>query len=305
MSEAPAVDTPNPTPNSDTPAPAAPAPAAAAPPAAADPPAADDAPWYAGLPDDLKTQPGVTRHKSLTDAIQAGIAAEKRLGVPADQILRVPTKPDDKEAYGAIYKALGAPDTADGYKLDLTGASDDDKGTVEAFTAAMHEAGPFPPAFLQAATSWFIGETQKAAEAQAAEDTAASQAAEAALKTEWGAAFDEKKTAIGKLVVDLGGQELADELDLDTKIGNSPALARFLAKITDRMAEPGPTGDSQNAKVSDGKLTPGEAKNARFVLESDPVKGKALRDGTHPQHKAVVAERDRLLAFEHPQPQGA
>lgn len=293
MSEAPnpnPENTPNPTPISGSEA--APNPT----PAPEGGPAAD---WFADLPDDLKSQTIVTKHKSMTDAVQALVAAERRLGVPADQLLRVPTKPDDKEAYGAIYKALGAPETPDGYRLDLTGASDDDKETVGEFTKAMHEAGPFPPAFLQAATSWFVAETAKAAEAQAAEDTAAATAAETALKGEWGAAYDTTVKEIGKLVTDLGGQALADELDLNNKIGNSPELAKFLKKIIDSRAESGPLNPG-NPDTGNRPMTPGEAKFARTALEGDPVKGRALRDGTHPQHAAVVAERNKYLAFENP-----
>lgn len=292
------TDTPNPTPTSGTEA------APNSPPA----PGGDNgeaAPWHAALPDDLKSQPAVTRHKTLIDAIQAGIAAEKRLGVPADQLLRVPTKPDDKEAFGAIYKALGAPETADGYRLDLTGASEDDVATAKAFASAMHEQGPFPPAFLQAATSWYLAEASKAAEAQAAEDAAAATAAETALKTEWGAAYDTTVKEIGKLVAELGGQELADELDLNSKIGSSPALAKFLKKIVDAKAESGPTGDGQRGQQGTGVMTPGEAKHARAALEGDPVKGLALRDRQHPMHASVVDERTKLLAMEYPQQQSA
>ncbi|WP_397402708.1 hypothetical protein [Phenylobacterium sp.] len=294
MSEAPnPVETPNPTPNSGTEAAPNPAPA----PAGA---SGDDAPWHASLPDDLKSQPGVLRHATMADAIQAGIAAEKRLGVPADQLVRLPTKPDDKEAYGAIYKALGAPDAADGYKLDLTGASDDDVATVTEFTKAMHEAGPFPPAFLQAAANWYRAETAKAAEAQAAEDAALTKAAETELRTEWGAAYDTTLKEIGKLITDLGGERLAQELDLDSKVGSSPELARFLKKVLDKQAEGGPTADGQRADVGGGAMTPSQAYAARAALEGDPVKGAALMNKSHPQHAAVVEERNRYLAFENP-----
>ena len=295
MSEAPnPVETPNPTPNSGTETAPNPAPAPAG-------GGGEDAPWHAGLPDDLKTQPGVLRHKTLTDAIQAGIAAEKRLGVPADQLLRVPTRPDDKEAVGAIMKALGAPDTPDGYKLDLTGASDDDVATVTEFTKAMHEAGPFPPAFLQAAANWYRAETAKAAEAQAAEDAALTKTAETELRTEWGAAYDATLKEIGKLVTDLGGEKLALELNLDSKIGSSPELARFLKKVLDKQAESGPTGDAQRGDVGSKALTPSQAKAAIAALQGDPVKGPALREGSHVMHKAVVEERDALFRMAYPE----
>lgn len=261
----------------------------------------EEAPWFAGLPDDLKSQVGVTRHKTLTDAIQAGIAAEKRLGAPADQLLRLPTKPDDKEAYGAIYKALGAPENAAGYKFNIEGATEDDLATAAEFGKYMFDKGPYPPQFLNDAATFWKAQSVAAQAAADAEAETARTAAEAGLKTEWGAAYEPTVKEIGKLITDLGGKELADELALDTKIGNHPALAKFLKAIVDSRAESGPRGDDKG-DLGTGKLTPGQATHARHQLESDPVKGVALRDASHPMHKAVVEERNKLFAMEHPQP---
>jgi hypothetical protein len=44
-------------------------------------------------------------------------------------------------------------------------------------------------------------------------------------------------------------------------------------------------------------MTPAQARAAVATLEGDAVKGKALRERDHPQHKAVVAERNRLLGL--------
>lgn len=261
------------------------------------------APWYAGLSDELKAQPGVVRHKSLEDAVLAGIAAEKRLGVPADQLLRLPTKPEEIGEFAkTVYKHLGAPDTPEGYKVDLEGASDADKAVLAEFLKDMHAAGPFPPDMLAAVSKWWHGRVQAEAAAETAEAEAASAKAEGELKTEFGAKYDQTLKEVGALVAQIGGQALVDELDLNGKVGSSPALFRFLAKINDKMAEPGPTGDGQRAKAGDGKMTPAEAKVARATLEGDPVEGMALRDPRHPMHAAVVEKRNRLLAFENPQP---
>lgn len=261
-----------------------------------------DAPWFSTLPDDLKGQPGVTRHKTLTDAIQAGIAAEKRLGVPADQLVRLPTKPDDKEAVTAIYKALGAPDAPDGYQIAWEGATDEDKVVVGEFAKFMHEKGPFPPDALAAAAEFWRGKVAAQTEADLAAETATSEAAVATLKGELGAAYETTTQAVGKMIAEIGGAKLVEELDLNNKIGSSPELFRFLKKISDKLAEPGPGTDTQNADVGNKPLTPGEAKFKRIELENDPVKGKALRDGSHPMHAAVIAERNKLFEMENPQP---
>lgn len=263
----------------------------------------DELPWYSGLPDDLKGQPGVTRHASLTDAIQAGIAAEKRLGVPADQLVRLPTKPEDKEAIATIMKALGAPEAVDGYQINLRdGAGDDEKATLAGFVKHMHETvGPVPPQILQAATTWWEGQVAAAEEAENAAIAKFAGEAEATLKTEWGAAYDTTKLEIGKLISELGGQALVDELNLDAKLGSHPDLARFLKKVVDLRVEGVDKGDGQRGDVGTGKMTPSEAYAARAALEGDDAKRKALFDKSHPQHAAVVAERQRYLQAENPQ----
>lgn len=259
-------------------------------------PAASGDPWYSSLPDDLKGDPTVTRYESSEAAVRAMVAATKRLGVPADQLLRVPTDPNDQASYQTIYKALGAPESADGYQIDLgQGATDADKAAAAAFAQHMFEAGPFPPSAVAAAAAFW---SKSVADQNAADVSAANQAtadAEAFLRKEWGGAYDQRKTEIGRLIADVGGAELVKELDA-TALGDSPQLSAFLAKVIDKMAEPGPTvtGDPAIPRAQ----TPGQAKSARAALEGDPVKAKALLDNTHPQHAAVVAERNKLLEAE-------
>lgn len=229
--------------------------------------------------------------------MRALVAATKKLGVPADQLLRTPTDPNDKSQYEAIYKALGAPDKPDGYQIDLgQGATDADKAVAQAFAAHMHAEGPFPPQAVAAAAAFWQKQVadQTAADLQAAAD--ATKAAETELRTAWGAAYDQNKAAIGKLLADHGGPDLVKELDA-SGFGDSPKLAQFLAKLVDKMAEPGPTADGQNADTPK-VMTPGQAKAARLALEGDPVKSRALHDAAHPQHKAVVDERTRYFELE-------
>lgn len=261
-----------------------------------------DKPWYeaAGLPEDLLKSSLVLRSKTLVDALTAGNAAEKRLGVPANEMIRLPTKPDDVEGLKAVYKALGAPDTPEGYKIDLKDATDADKAVVGDFAKFMHEKGPFPPAALAAAAEFWHGKVIEQAAAEQAEAEAAQKASEAALRQEWGGAYDQRKMEIGKLLTDLGGEALAKELNADAVLGNSPELAKMLAKIVDLRAESGPTQDGQNADVGKRQLTPGQARVNLAALEGDAEKMEALMDKTHRLHASVLAERNALLAAAHP-----
>jgi hypothetical protein len=145
---------------------------------------------------------------------------------------------------------------------------------------------------------------QKAAAAKIAADADAfkAQAAEgaAALRKEWGQAYDARAKEIGNLVVKYGDEALVSELE-GAKLANYPNLSKMLGKILDRMAEPGAMGgNAGDADTGTRLLTPAQARAKITELEGDPVKGKALREKTHAQHDAVVKERGELLKLAEP-----
>lgn len=252
--------------------------------------AGDPPPWYDGLPDDLKGEKSVLRHASLEDAIRAGVGAEKRLGVPHDKLIRLPEKDED---YPAIYKALGAPDTPEGYKIELAkDATDEDKAMAGRFAEHMHKAGPFPPSFVKAALDFVNAENGLATEAMTKAEEAAKAEAETFLKDQLGAAYDPDMKAVGKMLADLKIEGLADELDA-SGLGSNPRLTLALHKLMEARSEP-QTLEAAGDGTKPGLLTRGQARAALQNLEADPIKGAALRDNTHSMHKAVLAERTRL-----------
>jgi hypothetical protein len=100
----------------------APAPSPAPAPAPAPTPAgtggaAGNAPWYQGKADDRiigSWQNNFPQHIAdpaalAVAATNSWLEAQKALGVPADQIVRVPTKPDDAAGWEALHKRLGWP----------------------------------------------------------------------------------------------------------------------------------------------------------------------------------------------------
>lgn len=235
------------------------------------------------------------RHKSVEDMARSLTAAESKLGVPADQLLRLPTKPEES---ADLYRKLGAPETADGYKITLPeGASDDDKAVAKSFAEHMHKSGPFPPDFVKAAVDWNNQMAEAATKAETEAATQRREAGEALLKKELGAKFDPDMGAVGKLLNDLGGEELAKEFDA-TGMGDNPRLMLALHKIVDRLGEPDGLEGGNRGSGGEGLMTPGQAKAARITLENDTVKGAALRDKDHAMHKSVVEERNRLFAME-------
>ena len=243
----------------------------------------------------LKESPVVLRHKTVEDLARSLTAAESKLGVPADQLIRVPSKPED---YRDVYVKLGAPETPEGYKIGLPDkATDADKAAAKSFAEHMHKAGPFPPDFVKAAVDWNNQQAEAAIAALTEQQTQAKAEGEAYLKKQLGAQFDPDMKAVGEMLAASKIEGLAEELNV-TGLGDNPKLMHFLQTVVERLGEPGSLEGNGQGSGGQLEMTPGQAKSARITLENDPIKGPALRDSSHAMHKSVVEERIRLFALE-------
>lgn len=258
--------------------------------------AASAKPYYEAFTDEaLKSSPSVQKWKDPQELAGAYVALEKRYGIDPARRIDLPADPNDAEGMRAVFAKLGLPDKADGYGLKLDDkATDADKALVTGFAEAAHKLG-LPAPMAHGVMKFWMEQTAAAATAQADEAKARAADGEAALKTEFGQAYEPRIREISKLVEKYGDPELAKVMNADG-LKSYPNVAKMLAKLLDRMAEPGAAGgEGGDGATGDRAMTPNQARAAVAQLEGDPVKGVALRDKTHAQHKAVVDERQRLL----------
>ena len=104
--------------------------------------------WYQGKADDATIGYLQNRHAAImNDPAQVALAvikshreAETRLGVPADQLLRVPTKPDDVDGWSTVYRRLGRPDDPKDYVLKDAKGQDLDASTADFLRQTLHKA---------------------------------------------------------------------------------------------------------------------------------------------------------------------
>jgi hypothetical protein len=270
---------------------AAPAPAA---PAAA----GADTPFYETFTDAaLKTSPSIQRYKSVEDLAKSHVNLEARFGIDPARRIDLPADPNDAEGMRAVYARLGLPEKPEDYGLKVAEtASDAEKQMMGKAAAEFHKLG-LPAAMAQGVTQWWLGQQAEAQQAAEAADTARISEGRTGLEKEFGAAFDARVKEVRGLVEKYFGDELAGAMK-DDALYRYPNLVTGLAKIVERMAEPGVAGGGSGDAARPGApLTPAQAQGAVNALQADAVKAKALFDPAHPQHKAVVAERNRLLAL--------
>jgi hypothetical protein len=228
--------------------PAAPLDAAPAAPAAGDPPAAPPAAPVADAPADWRA--------SITDPEHVEFA--KRIASPADAIksavdlrklnssmIRVPGKDATPEDRAKFNKAIGVPETVEGYKFELGREPTDADKAIQGNLAKIALDNGIPAnamtALSKAVTE--LATAQKAEENRVA--LAAREANEAALRKEWGADFEANKTLATRAVQAFGEVKSHPEvveffektMVNGQKLGDHPVMVRMLGNIGRRMGE--------------------------------------------------------------------
>jgi hypothetical protein len=262
--------------------------------AAAPQPAAAAAPWYgADIPDpDLK---GWLELKKPADAIALAKMAresERMIGVPPDQILRLPKADAKPEEMAAFYDKLGRPKTPDDYKLEVP--MGDDGAFAKAIAPILHKWGVTGAQAKGLNEDWnaLMGSTQQNTEAQTSQQ---SQADILNLKREWGNSYDSRlelgRRAIRTFGAELGGtpeEQHAELLKLENYMGGSAKMIKLFAAVGSKLGEA--NFHDGSAPASFNGMTPDAAKVRKEELMSNPDWAKRYNAGD----KAAIAELDAL-----------
>ena len=236
-----------------------------APPPAPPPP---PAPWYEGKLDaeligHIENK-GWKKDDPVSVAVEATKAArelQKHFGVPAEQLIKLPAKPDDEAGWAAVRQRLGAPKEAKEYDLTnvkYADGSDLEQSFTDTMRAALHKAGTpkdMAPEVVKAVVK-YLGDADTA---EANERAATIQTQRAELLKEWGpnaefnrlTAMQGAKRAAGD---DAGAAKLIDAMQ--NQIGYK-ATMEFWRKIGAGTSEdtfvdtrPGGTPTTRNGAVA-------------------------------------------------------
>ena len=239
-----------------------PAPAAApAAPAAAPAPAA---PWYGTFDQDtvgwLENR-GLTKLEAtaaLPEVIKGFRNAEKYIGVPAEQIVRLPKADAPQEAWNDVYTKLGRPADPNGYEVKIPEGVD---GSFADWAKnSFHELGISKTQGEQLASRWneFVGKQTEVSQAQY-KNTVAEQ--NNALRAEWGQAYDQNVNI---------AKRAAQEFGID---------AQTVDKLEQSLGFDGVFKMLHNigSKIGESSFTAGEAQSAISTPNAAVAKIKMLQ----------------------------
>lgn len=247
---------------------------------------ADPASWVDGITDaDLRGYVQNKGWKDPADLAHGYKNLEKLLG---GEKLPMPKGADDKDGWSRVYDALGRPKAAEDYKLQVTEGAD--PAFAKAAAAKFHELG-ISQAQAAALSEWWNGTASAQAQAAAQQSASQSEADVAALRQEWGSAWDEN-VELGRRAAREYGLEPADLEQLERGLGTKKMLS-LMARIGRGQVE----HNFEGGRTSQGfGMTPDAARARISALRDDPSWATQYMNG----NADARAEMTRLMQIAYP-----
>ncbi|MEE4109542.1 MAG: hypothetical protein V2I24_09355 [Halieaceae bacterium] len=254
--------------------------------------------------DDLKADPTIGNITDIDSMARMLRSAQQMVGNPKNFIRRLGENATDAERQ-AFFREIGAPEKPEEYGLpaglerpeDMPPMSEE---RIQHFRDIFHREG-----FTKRQAESIIS-TLNDLEVQAWKGVSEAHqqkfdAAEQALKQDWGQAFDEK-LQLAQQVADKKGDEFKEWMERNG-LENDPMLIRMLAELGGTLQEPGlPSGGRPGGT---GRLTPEAARERIAELKGDATFVKRWTNEHDPGHQAAVDEMSRLFQAAYPAKEGA
>ena len=202
---------------------------------------ADNDGWKAQLPEDQRENPSFTGFEKIGDFAEGYLfyeGATQELQGKLDNSIPKLSDQATEEEVSAYQKAIGRPETADGYefqKPDLPEGVEYSPELEAGFRAEMFKLGlsksQAEGLYGAYMTAW-AGGLKAELEARGTK----LEAATTALKTEWGADYDSNVVLMKRAVEKFGGEEFKKYMD-DSGLGSDPMIVKTFTSIGKAMSE--------------------------------------------------------------------
>lgn len=225
--------------------------------------------WFNGLPDDLKSEPTLTRFrdKPFVDVVKFGLEARKAIGVDPSTIIRKPGADATPEQITAYHRSLGVPEKPEDYDIKSLNLPDSVKRAEDVekpFLAVAHKFGMTPDA-VKGVIEWFydLGTTFEKDQRVKLEGVKASNTQ--LIREQWGGNADRRQAQINNFASsnDPEGKALAKlkAFGLD----HDPDIVFMLDRMEKSGHNPGLVGGNTPVQL----LTAAQAKERIATIRGD------------------------------------
>jgi hypothetical protein len=249
--------------------------------------------WSTFVPDDLKDDPNFApfQGKEVGEVLRSFVNAQRMVG--ADKVIVPAGKNDTPEVWKGVFDRLGRPQNTEGYKFEtpklpegmaLNPELEKSFKEVSLFLGILPWQAEGIYKFYNDHTGRAFQDYQtKVSEAQ----RTSFEAAESALKKEYGSKYDEKVQLAKKVIRTYGGtpEEAGKFID---RFGNDPTVIKTLVSLGELISE----DKLISGEKPDWDLAGDEARRKAVDImsnETNPL-NKAYHNRQHPQHEEAVSQ---------------
>jgi hypothetical protein len=244
--------------------------------------------------------PAIAKFTNVNDLVKEHVNLQ---GVLGRKGIIKPSEGDEQVVWDNWRKEMGIPENVEGYELERFSTPEgidwnNDFQSTMAAKALELDLSKDQFAGLLESYAAFAANEQGNADHAAAESL---KEGLAELKAEWGRSYDARAllgaNALSELTDDPAA--IANTVLRDgTKLGDQPAFIKMMAAMGERMQEKGLIGEN---RVNTATLSPEEAQRKLNEMMTDSDKFSILfEDASHPMHRELVRERERLLELAYP-----
>ena len=237
------------------------------------------------IPAEYKEEKSLQNFTKMDDFVKSYLHSQKMVGL--DKI-PVPNKHATDEDWKEVYKRLGSPEAADGYKYSLPEGHAVPEETLKSFSEEAVKLGLLPNQadgimkyYNQVINEGMNDQNIRAEEARAN--------AEQQLRQEYGSTYDNKITGAKNLATATLGSEFLNTTILQdgSKLGDNPQIVKAFAQLSEKLSEDDIVKGDTTSYLTTNEITK--------QIASLQQPGSAYWDKKHPAHAVAVEEVAALI----------
>jgi hypothetical protein len=263
------------------------------PPSAPPTPSIED--WKSGLDESIRSHPSLKDFKTPNDVVKSYVEVQKLIG--PEKIIMPSKDADPKEWNERVFDRLGRPKDPKDYllptDLQIPKELPISEKLIDGFRKVAHESGVLPKQF-QTMYKWFMNEQIAQYNDLITTRKQTADQSRTALRTEWGAAFDQNLGIAEKVLQTYGDQNVIKYVK-DNGLSDDTNFVKFLHNIGKNFSE-----DQLTGKPPSLTMSPEEAKEEIRKIESDVSDKNPLFNANHHEHEAIKNKRDMLYRMAYP-----
>ena len=237
------------------------------------------------IPAEYKEEKSLQNFNKMDDFVKSYLHSQKLVGL--DKI-PVPNKHATDEDWKEVYKRLGSPETADGYKYSLPEGHAVPEDTLKSFSEEAVKLGLLPNQ-ADGIMKYYNDIVNQGVNDQTIKSEEARKISEQDLRKEFGSAYENKITGAKNLATATLGADFLNTTMLSdgSKLWDNPHIVKAFAQLSEKLSEDDIVKGDTPSYLSTNEI------NKQIASLQQP--GSAYWDKKHPGHTLAVEEVSALI----------